>query len=506
MTPRLGAALVALLTLLLMALSFHPYLGDYGDDAEFVVLGQGLARGAGYAWINSPDHPAHNRYPPGYPLLVAGAIAITRTADDALGAVGPAKVVTGATLLVALALLWRFARRRLPPWWAVGAVALFALSPVTVRFAVQTMSDVPYIPLLLAALLWAERIADRDHARDWAILGALLAGGAYTRSIGLPAAAGILAWAFFRRRATAAPTAIALTVLMAPWWARDAALAGGWRYLQELTSAVYQDPDAGTVSASGLLARALDNAGFVLGKPAAFGLPGLALAVVGAVLLVAGARRSARQVGGAAEWAAAILGLSVLLWPIKTGRYLLPIIPLVGVYVVLGALALRDRLAKRRATKQTVERLAAAGVVTACVLLAALSLRDGIRNLTALRRGGTPAAYYADRPEWAHYLEAAQWLRQNAGADDVAMARRHFALYVYSGHFVDKYRYDTTDEELAYLTAGSARKYVVEDAFDYLRGDFAPLPRALRARGGDLLLRAQTALPEVRVWELIRPR
>jgi hypothetical protein len=85
------------------------------------------------------------------------------------------------------------------------------------------------------------------------------------------------------------------------------------------------------------------------------------------------------------------------------------------------------------------------------------------------------------------------------------MSRRHFALYVYSGRTTDKYRFDVTEEEVAYLTAGTARKFVVEDAFDYLRGDFAPLPAALRARGGDLVLRFETVAPAVRVWELVRP-
>jgi hypothetical protein len=86
----------------------------------------------------------------------------------------------------------------------------------------------------------------------------------------------------------------------------------------------------------------------------------------------------------------------------------------------------------------------------------------------------------------------------------MAMARRHFALNV-QRRYADKYRFDTSEEELAYLLSGTRRKYVVEDAFEVLRGDFAPLIGALRARGGDLRLRFETAEPAVRVWELVRP-
>ncbi|HEU5318712.1 MAG TPA: glycosyltransferase family 39 protein, partial [Chloroflexota bacterium] len=286
-----AAALLGVVALLLMAAQLNPYLGDFGDDAEFLILGQGLARGQGYAWVNTPDLPPHNRYPPGYPLLLAATLRISGTADDVYRAIGPAKVATAACFLVSLPLLWLLARRRLPPWWAVGAVALFALDPVAIRFAVQVMSDLPYVPLLLAALLWAESHSRSRRAPDWVVLGALLAAGAYVRSIGLPAAGGVLAWAWLRRerRPGAFVASVSFLACMLPWWLRDAALAGGWRYLEELTAATYLDPDAGTVSAGGLVARALDNAAFVLGKPAQLGPFGILAALAGVALLALGA-------------------------------------------------------------------------------------------------------------------------------------------------------------------------------------------------------------------------
>lgn len=510
MSPRLAGTLGWLVAIAAAALtlgSLSPVLGDFGDDAEFLILGQSLARGDGYAWVNSPDHPAHNRYPPGYPTLLAATILFTGTAHNALGAIVPAKLATATTLALALAALWTFARTRLTPGWALAALALFALDPVPIRFAVQVMSDVPYVPVLLLTVLWAERCHVRRGLWPWAVLGALLALGAYVRSIGIPAAGGVLLWAWLRRdRRAALAASAAFVALMAPWWLRDAALAGGWRYLEELTAATYTDPEAGAISPTGLLVRAADNVAFVVGKPAAFGPLGLLAAASGAALLLIGVRASARLRGGAAEWAAAAICVSVLLWPIKTGRYLLPVIPLLGVYSVLGGLVLRDWLAARTGRLRWVDGMLAGGIALTCIGFGAWAARDVSRNIAALTRGADPAAYYDDRPEWAHYLEAAAWLRRNAGPSDVAMARRHFALYVYSGRYADKYRFDISEEELAYLVAGTARKYVVEDAFDYLRGDFAPLGPALRARGGDLVLRYETPPPVVRVWELVRPR
>jgi hypothetical protein len=149
--------------------------------------------------------------------------------------------------------------------------------------------------------------------------------------------------------------------------------------------------------------------------------------------------------------------------------------------------------------------LVAAGIVGFALLEGLYASREVLQNRRALALGGGAAGYYAGRPEWGRYLEAARWLEENAGEGDVALGRRHFLLYVMSGRYADKYRFETTPEELDYLFSGSRRKLVVEDAFSELRGDFAPLLPAVRARGGELRLRYETGAPVVRVWELVRP-
>jgi hypothetical protein len=501
-----------LAALLLLATQLHPYLGDYTDDAEFLILGQGLARGQGYAWVNSPERPAHNRYPPGYAALVAIVQLASGTSGDALAAVLPSKLVTAAAFAGSIALLWPLARRRLTERWAAFAVALYALNPFAIRFAVQVMSDLPYIMVELGALWWADHLHKRCGRPGWshvwplALFGALLAAGTYLRSVGLAAAVGGLVWAWrrFGPRSLVVASGVYL-LLMAPWWVRDASLAGGWRYLEELTSSYYLDPSAGTVGPLGLLARAAGNGLFVLGKPGAFGWPGFAVAAGLGMIVLAGYARTVIRVGGAAEWVAAPLVLAVLVWPIRTGRYLLPVVPLAGIYAIAGALLAARWLRDRSAGRWRLEPVVAAGIVVALVVEAVYSARASWGNAQALAAGGGPAGYYGARPEWARFITAAGWTREHLEAGDVLMSRRQFQLYVYSGHYTEKYRFDTTAEELAYLTAGTARRYVVEDAFGVLRGEFDALPVALRRRGGDLLLRYETADPPVRVWELVRP-
>jgi hypothetical protein len=503
-----GLLLATLCAVLLLAGQSNPYLGDYGDDAEFLVLGQGLATGQGYAWVNNPERPAHNRYPPGYPLWLAAALTLSGTAGVPAAAIVPAKLATAATLLGAAVLLWPVARRRLDAPWAAGAVALFLLNPFALRFAGEVMSDVPYVLVLLGTLAWADRLSgteSRPGLWRWVAFGALLALGAYVRSIGLAAAGGALAWALWlawrRREWRPAVAVAAFALLMLPWWLRDAGLAGGWRYLQELFAAQYFAPAEGTVSSSDLLTRAAGNIAFLAGKPGVFGLGGMLVGAAAAAVVAWGYLRTLRHAGGAAEWVAVALVLAVLFWPIKTGRYLLPVIPLLGIYAIAGSVAVA-RL--RPGLKRAGTALVGAGLVLFVFLEGAYAGREALANQRALRAAPGAAGYYAARPQWARYLEAAAWLGEHAGPQDMSLGRRHFALYVYSGHYADKYRFDTTADELDYLFAGTMRKYVVEDAFPELRGEFGPLPAAVRARGGDLILRYETAAPAVRVWELVR--
>ena len=103
---RLLVALFICLGVLLGALQLHPHLGLFNDDAEYLVIGDALASGQGYTWANDPLQPPHNKYPPGYPLAVAGVLLLTGHDDDAYGGIIPAKLLTLLAFAGALVLLW----------------------------------------------------------------------------------------------------------------------------------------------------------------------------------------------------------------------------------------------------------------------------------------------------------------------------------------------------------------------------------------------------------------
>ena len=94
------------------------------------------------------------------------------------------------------------------------------------------------------------------------------------------------------------------------------------------------------------------------------------------------------------------LVVAVLFWPIRTGRYLLPVIPLLGIYAIAGALAIGEavsRLSPRWRLRPWVSGLVAAGIVGFALLEGLYAGRRRCRTAAPWRWGVAPRGYYAGR-------------------------------------------------------------------------------------------------------------
>jgi len=101
-----GLGCVMLLGLALAALLVNAHLVPGGDNSTYLVLGQSLATGQGYRMVSDPRMPEMGLYPPGYPLLLAGLLGITGTAQNLLAAIVPSKLLSVLLYLVCLVLVW----------------------------------------------------------------------------------------------------------------------------------------------------------------------------------------------------------------------------------------------------------------------------------------------------------------------------------------------------------------------------------------------------------------
>lgn len=565
---RLIIALFILLGVVLGALQLHPHLGVFNDDAEYLVLGDALASGQGYTWANDPLEPPHNKYPPGYPLAVAGVLLATGNADDAYGGIIPVKLLTLLAFTGALVVLWLLLGRtqREPGLEPLLAVGLLAVNPFVLEYAVQIMSELPYTLLSLLALYVAARsgldgratsgllpslfgharpprhsressppqgarnpsheedakadsanlnspetvLASAQATPNWgqvALLAVLATLCYYVRGPGVTIAVSLALWLLVHRQFRGAAVIGGVSAaLIGVWQVRNAIVLPVNIYAYQFFLKEQEDPLAGTIGFTDFLARIASNAEhYVLAGFLDIDRPGLSL-IVGAIAaagwLVAALGWGAqirRNFSLVAVYTFIYLGL-IIIWPYASGRFLIPVLPFVGYFGLLGGRLLLKRVFGEPAA-QGILLAGASALMLALVLVNAALIRTNLERWSA-----DPAQYYSYDPPWSSYLQTAQWLGVNLAPADIVMARRHFAMYVYSGRLTAKYRYDTDDYEMGYLLSGTETKYVVEDAFAGARGDFSQLPPALEAREGGLdLVYATTRDPPVRVWHLLRP-
>ncbi len=321
--------------------------GVFFDDGIYVLLAKSIATGHGLHYLGVPGAPPAAKYPPLFPLALAGAWRL-RPGPGAFPLFQLLNIAL--TALGACAFAWYLERGlRYPRAFAAG-VALAAWVTVDAwRYAVIPLSEPLFTLAFVLALVAAVRVEQgRETARDWVLLLLAFAGAYYTRTIGVVAIlAPIAALALGRRWRAAAVLALGGAVLVLPWllWSAAAARAvppdladvlgpySGW-----LTRQITDSPGAfvATLAASlpPLGARLL---GTVLPGAAPAVLAVLALPFVG--VAVAGARdlwsRSRAAVLGV------VLFVGVLaVWPFVTRRLIAPVAPWLILLVAAGFLAL----------------------------------------------------------------------------------------------------------------------------------------------------------------------
>jgi hypothetical protein len=208
-------------------------VGSYQDDGLYINLGSALASGSGYVDIAFQNPTPHTTVPPVYPLLLALPLKIFHF-DELIDSNFLALRLLSLVLMTVTAwVVYRFYQLRAQAW-VFPLLVLFVINPYFLGFSNQVMSEVPYILFTTSAIyclvLWTKKDAD-PGLLILAVLFAIL--GGMTRVIGI---ALIGAFAVYFVKTFEARKSIPLIVLLsAPsivWFARNAivgaGLAGGY--------------------------------------------------------------------------------------------------------------------------------------------------------------------------------------------------------------------------------------------------------------------------------------
>jgi hypothetical protein len=495
-------------------LTWHRKIDDYFNYPYYIEITRSLLAQRFYGY----DYRFETLYPPGFAGMLALISVVFGSGEIVFARSMTVFLFLG--MLVPYALLEREAGRPV----AAAVCLLLVSSPDMFAFSTQLISsELPFLLTSFLCLIAAARLDNASSLRarvGWCLLfSVFLAVTLIIRTAGIALLAALVAWlgvSLLKDRTTAGrrlqsflPGLLLGGIALGGWmrWGEEHAQAEwpipGWpqSYFSQLVLKSGNDPELGRASVADIPARVNRN---LIGhgewlarllthkkwRPEWYS-PGVA----GMVLLgMLGLYRSFRQTGGnLVDWYFIIYELMFLLWPWNIEyRFVLPVVPLAGLYLWRGILQLA-RLAShgsvpaamatvlvatvlaytagfdhpadlaawvvlaggalvfgfvtrvRRASRSTQEAAGSgrapasgaklglrwqAGLFAAVAILFAIGVSD--QRLIARENAQIDPSKLELEPD----VEAAQWIKSNSAPADVVMARKLEVVYHFCHHKV----------------------------------------------------------------------
>jgi hypothetical protein len=409
-------------------------VGVYHDDGIYIATAKAIAEGKGYRLIDLPGEPPQTKYPFLYPAILTLLWRLWPVFPDNLLLLQAFSLVcTASSIAIAFLYLVRFGYFSTAE--AVSATVISATSPVVLYFATQTLSE-PLFGLLLVCGLWCTEAALQSSTpigRSTAVR--------YGVTIALS----------FLTRVVAAPV-IAVASLLVLWRKRNVWLLIGagscaslwllWIVTHSVES-VPGDDIAAYYTIAPYIGWWSQGASNLINVPAQNCLS-LLLSTITVPMPAFG------PVGPHNLWIVPVLGVTtwwsvamawfdrpglvtslaayvglILLWPWPPGRFLVPLIPLLLVFLVRGI----------NRTAMTLPRFARNSLLAVLVAAATLSNLAVLRaDVVSTRRSGYPAypRIKHDLPTWNHFEQLFRWVRQHSSANDVLASGLDSMLFLYT--------------------------------------------------------------------------
>ncbi|MSR22914.1 MAG: hypothetical protein EXR92_05125 [Gemmatimonadetes bacterium] len=467
-----------------------PHTG--GDNAGYLSLAHSLISGDGYVEAWDPAVPPHTKYPPVFPVLLAGLMlagASTWTAFKTLSAIG-------ISLAALLAFAW--ASRRSGPISGVAVALLAVLSFGWLDASRWILSEPTFLTFTFLAL-WAadraipparpspERLSPERLSLAWLGLATLATALAcLTRAAGAPLGIALIATLLLARRVSSAAAVAGALAVPGIWWVVRSWQAGGaGAYQSEFWMVNPYDPGLGVLGWLDLPIRAWANlrryVGAVLPREWWPGLgDGWTLVfgvVMGIAVLVGWWLRVREREAGTADLFAPLYFGMVLVWPeVWSGeRFLLPLYPLLLLYAGEAL-----RFAGRRLGHLSELGLPAVGflILALPALPAGIAMAEDARMCRSVV-DGSGDVFQCHSEAFQEFREAAVWSGANLPSGAVVLNRKPRIFYLLGG--IQGRVFPFSEDSVALLDEAdrAGARYLLLDHVDALALHY--LPPAIQA-------------------------
>ena len=206
-------------------INFHaPAIGFFHDDGIYVVAAKALAEGKGYRVVSLPSEIFETKYPPVYPLLLAGVWKLDPHFPQNVPWLKLVPLSSAFCWLVVSFFLLRKKSGSSP--LAFGTILLTAAAPWVVFLSASLLSEMTFAALATASLLVLLDLEKEPRPAVWKVIAAavLSAATVLTRAAGFPLIIAGFGIFCFRRKFRAAFLFLMLGgILLVPWlwWANS---------------------------------------------------------------------------------------------------------------------------------------------------------------------------------------------------------------------------------------------------------------------------------------------
>ena len=445
--------------------SYDAKLSPIGDNAHYIILGNALADGIGYVDAHEPFSETHMHYPPGYPVFLA---ALNLLSFDQLDHY---KIANGLLLLGGILLCFiLFSKVLNSKQMAAVICILIAVNAHLQIYGSLVMSETPYTFSSLVALWFFRRLELKRPAYgylDIIILAVIVAICIYIRSIGVALFMAFLVLLLIRKQFKQAGIfALSVIVFYAPWWIRNQQLSENSYTSQLLLKNPYQ-PELGNVGFVDLIERVYINLErYVFTElPAAllytkdifytnqsYNTTDYLIGIAFAGVLIFGTIRIYKLMPVVVLYASAYF-LILLVWPsVWYGtRFIVPLIPILILFVVQGVHQCIQCLIRLLISNKTAKTSAFTSILLMCWMI--FYGFGSLQHLNETSQREIPSNYI-------NFYKIAEWTKTNLEADDLIYTNKERIFHFHSNRKVLKIK-KITDHELHL-------QYLIDHQVDYV--------------------------------------
>ena len=444
-----------------------------GDNAAYYILGNSIASGEGYTNIHNKQNASHKKFPPGYPLIIAGAIKLF--SNDIL----TIKRVNGFFLLLSIGVMFLVLYELTGNLHLPFITCLFSLVNYhLLSYSVIMMSEIPFL-FFSTLCLWLFLKVDftKDLKKNWLffILILSIAFTYHIRSTGLALFAGIILFLIFKKNwKYLISIGVGFVALALPWYLRTQSLGGGI-YLNKIVQKNPYRPEMGELEFADWFTRFWTNLERYITREIPSGTLNFievvnykeavsstewVVGIVVLILMLLGLKKLKKFNELIFFYLMATFGI-LLLWPeVWFGiRFLVPLIPLLTFLFINGVVEIIMWAGQKilKIKNQT-------AIHIAIVVFSIIGMKSyAEKPLDKLKRQAK-GTYVG---KFNNYFEMAIWVRENTPKESVTCSRKGQLFYLYSNRYVTGYKSTFDKEDLVQYLIDAEVDYVVMEQLGY---------------------------------------